>query len=63
MGIFFTYFITFERSLKKMLLLKVVLDQLYQLMVFETPDHFFQRSIPFRQNYKINTNIQDMYII
>ena len=50
--------------------LKVVHDQLYQLMVFETPsDHFFQRRGPFRQNFgrqpkkkKItNTKIQDIY--
>ena len=41
MGIFYKFkkIITFERSkkTKKMVLLKVVLDQLYQLMVFETP--------------------------
>ena len=43
--------IPFERSKKKKSLLKVVLDQLYQLMVFETPsDHYFPRS-SFRQNF------------
>ena len=66
------YFLTFERSKKqkKMALLKVVLDQVYQLMVFETPsDHFFQRRSPFRQTfgrppnkkkYITNTKIQDI---
>ena len=42
--LFFQKIITFERSkkTKKMTSVKLVLDQLYQLMVFETPfDHFF----------------------
>ena len=75
MGIFFYKFQkikTFERSKnpKKMARTKVVLDQLYQLMVFETPsDHYFPRRSPFYQNFgcppkkkKItNTKIQDIY--
>ena len=51
-----------------MALLKVVLDQLYQLMVFETPsDHYFPRSL-FRQNFgrppkkKDNEHKSTMYI-
>ena len=55
---------------KTKILLKVVLDQLYQLMVFETPsDHFFQRRGQFckkfgrpPKNRKIaNTKVQDTY--
>ena len=35
-----------------MALLEIVLDQLYQLVVFETPsDHYFQRRSPFCQNF------------
>ena len=58
------------KNKKKMARTNVVLDQLYQLMVFETPsDHYFSRRSPFRQNFgrppkkrKItNTKIQDIY--